>query len=212
MTCGRIATRLSVLLAVASVLLGSSAVAQSSTSTGLMASVHVTGMSLAAENGDTIESGGGAGGRLGWGVTKHVTLFVGGDHGRIDTAEPGLDGSYRLTQGDVGALYNFRAGKSFLPYLEGAVTTRMLASTLSDTTFGPTITVRKLDINTQGIAVTFGAGFNYFFTPIWALNLGLNWSTGKFEDFKVDGTRVADTGFNATGARFHFGVTLYPMK
>lgn len=185
--------------------------AQKSTTSSLMANIHLTGMSLGREGGDTIESGTGAGGRIGWGVTRHVTIFVGGDHGRIDTEEPGLDGSFRLTVGDVGAIYNFRAGKSFVPYFEGAVTIRMLASTYSDTNPGPPVTVRKLDITSQGMAATFGAGFNYFFTPIWAVNLGINWSLGKFEDFKIDGTRAADTGFNSTGARFHLGVTLYPM-
>jgi opacity protein-like surface antigen len=202
-------TRLSLCLAtVAWALLPVTAIGQKSTSTGLMANVHITGMSLAAEKGDTIESGGGVGARIGWGVTRNVTVFVGVDRASIETEEPGLGGSFRLTQADAGAIYNFRAGKSFLPYFEGAVTTRILESEYTD----PAPPGTKVDLNTRGMAFTFGGGFNYFFTPIWAFNLGLNYSVGKFEDFEADGTRAPDTGFSASGARFHMGVTLYPMK
>jgi opacity protein-like surface antigen len=189
-------------------LLPAVAFGQQSTTRGLMANVHLTGMSLASENGDTIESGSGVGARIGWGITSHVTVFVGADGANIETEEPGLGGSFRLTQGDAGAIYNFRAGKSFVPYLEGAVTTRILKSEYTD----PSPPGTKVDVNTKGTAFTFGGGFNYFFTPIWAFNLGINYSAGSFEDFEVDGSKASDTGFSAGGARFHFGLTLYPMK
>lgn len=173
-----------------------------------MANLHINGTSLGSENADTIESGGGLGARIGWGITKHVTVFVGGDGANVETEEPGLGGNFRLNQADAGLIYNFRVGQSFLPYLEGAVTQRIIRSRYSDATIAP----NEVDVNTKGTAFTFGGGFNYFFTPIWAFNLGLNYSVGSFEDFEVDGARSPDTGFSASGARFHVGLTLYPMK
>ena len=173
---------------------------------------HVAGMSMAAENSDTIESGGGGGFRIGWGLTRRVTVFVGMDYGRIETEEPNLDGAYRATFGDVGLIYNFRDGKSFRPYFEGAVTSRTLKATYTDTITVPTFEVRKLAIDTEGLAFSFGGGMNYYFTQIWAFNVGLNYSIGRFRDFDVGGDRAEKTAFSASGARFHLGVTLYPFK
>ena len=177
-----------------------------------MLNVHVAGMSMSEQGGDTIESGGGGGFRVGWGLTRHVTLFVGADYGTIETEAPNLDGDYRVTFGDVGLLYNFRDGKALRPYFEGALTSRTLKATYTDTITTPTFEVRRVDIDTEGMAFTFGGGLNYYFTPIWALNVGLNWSVGRFRDFDIGGERAEDTAFSASGARFHFGLTLYPTK
>lgn len=179
---------------------------------GPMANVHLAGTSLKGESDDTIESGGGGGARFGWGITKHVTMFIGGDYAKIESEQPGLGGSYHLTQADVGFIYNFRVDKTLLPYFEGALTSRKIKGTFYDTTFVPTFEARKVDITSEGVAFTFGGGMNYYFTPIWAFNLGLNYSVGSFKDFDVDGQPADQTGFNASGARFHLGLTLYPMK
>lgn len=188
-----------------------SAEAQKSNSSGVMLNAHVNTTSLAVQGSDTSESGMGFGLRLGWGITKNVTLFVGIDTTSIETEDPTINnGTYGLTQAELGGIYTFRAGMSFLPYVEAGIGSRRISSdvTISDEAGN----ISEGRASSVGMAFSLGGGFNYYFTPPVALNFGLTITTGHFGDYKVNDTRIHNTDFSAASARIGLGLTWYPMK
>ena len=185
--------------------------AQKSNSSGVMINAVIHSTSLAIEDSDTSESGVGVGVRVGWGITRNVTLFLGIDTSSIQTEDPSINnGTFGLMQADLGGIYTFRAGMSFLPYLEAAIGTRRITSDI--TVADPDGVITEGRVITKGTAVSFGGGFNYYVARPLALNAGLSVSTGHFGDYKVNDTRLHKTNFNATSARLRFGLTWYPIN
>lgn len=197
-------------LAATAIALGAvSAGAQSNTSS-LMLNVHFGGTSLSAEGSDTSESGAGFGVRLGWGITRNFTLFVGLDTASIETGDPVIaGGTYGLAQAEIGGIYNFRAGKSLVPYLEAGFGTRRIASKVVVDVGG---SLQEGEAHTKGMSVMFGGGINYFVAKTFALNTGLSVSSGHFDDLEIEGVRVMNTDFNAASARMVLGLTWYPVR
>ena len=175
-----------------------------------MLNVHFGGTTLAREGSDTSESGVGFGIRLGWGITKNLTLFVGLDTASIESEDPAITGgTYGLAQAEIGGIYNFRAGKSLVPYFEAGFGTRRIASKVIVDVGG---NLEEGEAQTKGMSVMFGGGVNYFVARTFAVNTGLSVSSGHFDDFEVEGVRVANTDFNAASARLVLGVTWYPVR
>ena len=198
-------------VASAALLFGAAPALAQSNSSGVMLSAYVNTTSLAVEDSDTSESGMGFGVRLGWGVTKKITLFVGLDTASIETEDPTINnGQYGLMEVDLGAIYNFRTGKSFLPYVEAGLSNRRLTSlvTIPDGSGGFT----EGRVSTHGMAFLYGGGFNYFVARPVALNVGFTIAVGHFGDYHVDDTRVHNSDFTAASARMRLGMTWYPMK
>ena len=188
-----------------------SAAAQKSNTTGVMLNAQMHSASVTVQGSDTSESGLGFGIRLGWGITKNVTLFVGLDTASIETDAMSINnGVYGLTQADLGGIYTFRAGKSLLPYLEAGIGMRRITSDLTISDASGNITEGKA--STTGMAFSYGLGLNYYFSRPVALNIGVTISGGHFGDYKVNDTRVHNTDFNAASALARFGLTWYPMK
>jgi len=184
--------------------------AQQRNSSGFMLNVHMNVTSLAMENADTAESGLGLGFRFGWGVTKNVTLFAGIDSATIITEDPTIvDGEYGLMQANVGLIYNFRPGRTMLPYLEGAMTGWRITSRVGS--IDPAGNSVDGDVFTRGFAATLGAGLHYYFAPRLAANAALSVTTGHFGDLRVNDTRGHNTDFSATSARLGLGLTWYPI-
>ena len=176
-----------------------------------MLAFQVSSTQLTIEDSDTSESGLGVGLRLGWGATKNFTLFVGIDSSSIETSDPAITGgTYGLMQAAIGGLYNFRAGKKAMPYLEAGLATRRISSQVSlDDGTG---TLIEGEAETMGMGFMFGGGLNYFLARTLALNVSVSMVTGHFDDLKINDARVPNSDFNAGSARAILGLTWYPIR
>lgn len=193
-------------------LIAADAAAQKSNTSGFMLNLHANGTSVTrpeiqGEKSDA-ESGGGYGARIGWGFTPKLTAFIGLDAAVLKFKGPNApEGDYALGHFDLGLTYNFAgSSKQLVPYLEGAVSSRAIAFE-ADLGGGT-----KENWEQSGIGFSLGGGINYFFSRPWALNVGVLFTAGSFDDGKFGGTEVPETGGSANTLRVNLGVTWYPMK
>ena len=186
---------------------------------GLMVGLHLNGttISFQDQNGASAstkthrESGGGAGAQAGWGFTKWLMVYAGVDAARVDiedmpgvevgTAEP----NYTLLHGDIGVRFSFpNPTHGFEPYLNAAYTAR-----------GAIAQFENEDVSISGDGVSVGAGLQYFFNPKWALDVGLQLSTGDFTNVEFKGVKVDlnELGVDiktTNSARLNVGMKFYP--
>ena len=177
--------------------------AQESNTKGFMGNLHYSRTTLKTdEDGDETDQGNGFGGRLGWGFSPKFTVYVGLEAAKLILEEPGADGDYGLGHLDLGLTYNFaNSNRALVPYIEVAVGTRAIAfSTIGG------------DFTQAGSSFTLGGGINYFFSRSTALQVGLNFTGGKFENAELDGDEIPDTDVSGSSGRLMVGFTFYPMK
>ncbi len=185
---------------------------------GLMFGLHLNGSSIASADEDNAgnsdkdrQSGGGLGAQVGWGFAKWFMLYTGFDAAKVEMKgvtgvnDDDLGGDYALIHGDIGARFSFPSPKhGFAPYLNAALTAR-----------AATGEVLNEDVSISGGGVTLGGGLMYFFTPKWALDVGVQFSTGKFTEVKVGAIKIdldelgADVD-NTNSARINLGVKFFP--
>ena len=199
------------------------ATAQGATSTvantkGLTVGVHLNGSTISSTDRDNVStavkeraSGVGAGGEVGWGITKWLLVYAGGDAAKVkiksatrvnaDDVQP----DYTLIHADIGARVSFpSANHAFVPFVNAALTRRRASTT-----------VENQDISLSGNGFTVGGGGQYFFTSSLALDVGLQYSIGDFTDIEVAGVKYKadDLGVNldkTNSARINAGMKFYP--
>lgn len=176
--------------------------AQKSNTRGFMANVHYARTTLKTEGSKETDTGNGGGFRLGWGFSPKFTGYLGFDIAQLIIQSPGVDGDYGLGQFDLGVAYNFASSsRALVPYLELGLSSRAIA-----------FTSIAGDFTQGGTAFNVGGGINYFFSRSAALQVGLNFTSGDFDDGELDGVKQPDTGGSAAGGRLMIGFTWYPMK
>jgi hypothetical protein len=162
---------------------------------GFQLGIGLNGSSLRAENSDT-ESGAGFHVRLGYGVSRNITLFFGGAGASMN------DDEYSLGQADLGIRGYFPGKSRWVPFLEGAVTGRAL---VIDVGYNDNLEV-------TGTGFTAGGGVDYYVSRSVGLGVHLNYTFGEFTDAKMGKERASlgNDSFSATGARFNMGLTWWP--
>jgi hypothetical protein len=180
----------------------SPAEAQKSNTQGFMGNLHYSRTTLKTEDADETDQGNGFGARLGWGFSPSFTVYLGLAASKLIIEEGGVEGDYGLGQFDLGVMYNFaNSNRALVPYLEVAVGSRAIAYSSAGGDFEQT-----------GTSFTLGGGIHYYFARSTALQVGLNFSGGTFEDGELDGSKIPDSGGSASGGRLLVGFTFYPMK
>lgn len=170
---------------------------------GLFVEAHFQGHGVTIEDDDT-DSGRGLGIKLGYGFTSLITAYIGIDAASMDVADPATQNftanEYSLVYVDLGGRLNFRSGpNSVVPYLDGSISG--IASTYN-TSVG--------EITFSGSGLSIGGGIQYFFSPQFAFNGGLDLAFGSYNELEVNGqTESVDLGL--TGARIDIGVSWYPF-
>jgi len=184
---------------------------------GLMIGAHVNGSTIASAEQDNSASdkerasGGGGGVIVGWGFTKWLMVYAGADVAKVkirggtgvdtDNEQP----DYTLVHGDIGARFSFPSpNHGFVPYLNAAVTRRSASTNLENQ-----------DVSVFGNGVSVGGGSQYFFTPRWALDAGVQFSPGKLGKAKVDGVKydlkkLGQDPDNVNSVRINVGMKFYP--
>jgi opacity protein-like surface antigen len=176
--------------------------AQESSTKGLMGNLHYSRTTLTSDqDGAEMDQGNGIGGRLGWGFTPNLTVYLGLEAAKLIEGG-GAGGDYGLGHFDLGVTYNFgNSDRALVPYVEGAVGVRAIAySTIAG------------DFQQLGTSFTLGGGVNYFLSRSTALQVGLNYTGGKFDNSTLDGDEVPDSGMSASGVRVMVGFTIHWMK
>jgi hypothetical protein len=170
---------------------------------GFLLGLDLNGASLDVEDGDK-ESGGGGGLTIGVGVSRMVQLFLRGDLSAIDISNPDIQGSYGLILIDLGVRVSFGGPEHrFVPYVLGALT-GMTAS--ADVEVGP---VLSTNVKVTGGGATLGGGFQHYFKPGLALDVGLLLTTGSFTDVEVGSLSREIDELDASAARLDVGLTWY---
>lgn len=173
-----------------------------SNTAGFHAGLFLNGSSVKLEDSDAVESGGGGSLHLGYGITQNVSVFVRGNAAQIQS-DAG-DDSYTMAHFDIGARYSFASAASALrPFVQGAVSGRAFSADLAG----------QGTLEARGPGFTAAAGLEYFFTPAIAMEAGLSYSLGKFNEGRLGGGEwvdFEDDAFNATSARFDIGVSIHP--
>ena len=157
------------------------------------------------DNFDEHDGGGGLALRAGYGVSRIVTLFAGASGSRMDGENNGLiDDDYDFGVGELGARFHIvNAGRrALVPYLEASF---QAAAATYDAAF---------DLEFRGGAFGLGGGIAYYVSEPLALDLGLRFAGGSFNE--VDLGDVAfdidedDFGFGVS--RLTFGLSWFPFR
>jgi opacity protein-like surface antigen len=203
------ADRLALLVATATVAFISaptSAAAQSSTTRGLSLGLYLQGASLEVEGGDP-GSGGGGGLRVGYGFNRIVTGFVRFDGSKTDIEDATVEGQWTLGHAEIGARFHFANSlRRWVPWLEAAAGGR--AVSVSDAVVeGEQETA---DVTFSGGAFSLGGGLDVYLSQNWALDVGLAWTSGEFNEIEVGAISASGLDIDAQSFRFNVGVAWWP--
>lgn len=197
---------LALALALAGLLaLPASVAAQASTTRGFNAALYLQGASLTVEGGDP-GNGEGAGLRLGYGINRTVTLFVRVDGSSTDVEDADIEGTWSLIHGELGARFHFANSlRRWVPWVEAAAG-------------GRSVTVKEAEVQGEdqgevsfnGGAFSLGGGIDVYFSERWALDLGLAWTSGEFNEIEVGAVSVGGLDLDARSFRLNLGVAWWP--
>lgn len=165
--------------------------------TGFVLGAHLNGTALDGDDFDEVESGGGVGILVGYGFTRMVTVYLGADAASMDA--PDMDDAYTFGQGDLGVRLHFGGpARAAVFYVDGAFTTWLARYDIAGS-----------DMDATGTGFTLGGGLEYFFSPGFALDVGLKVTSGNFDEVSYEGD-TESMDLDATSTRFNLGVTWYP--
>jgi len=165
---------------------------------GLMLGAHPNGSALSVEDADEVESGGGLGLIVGYGFNRRVTLYLAADGASMNAG--GADDAYTLGHGDLGVRIHLGGeARAAVFYLDGAFTGWLARYDIAGS-----------DLDFSGTGFSLGGGLEYFFSPGFALDLGLKFTFGSFDQISYEG-ETEDIDLGATGSRFNLGVSWYPL-
>ena len=180
--------------------------AQESTTRGFTIGLHASGASLAVEDQERNNAGGG-GVHVGLGVNRRITIFAQFDRAEFDEPSTGdIEGVWAMGHFDVGVRFNFANSlRRWVPFLEAALGYR--AVTVSDPVVD-NIAVNEVSIS--GAGITVGGGVDFYFSESWALDVQLLWTGGEFTTVRVDNVSVSGLDIDAQSTRFNVGVSWWP--
>lgn len=197
---------LGAVLAAALLLAPAAASAQASTTRGFNVALYLQGASLTVEDGDP-GSGGGAGLRVGYGLNRIVTLFARADGSRIDVDDASVRGEWGLAHVEIGGRFHFANSlRRWVPWLEAAVGAR--AVSVEDAVVEGERETAEVTFN--GSALSLGGGLDVYFTERWALDAGLAWTAGEFDEIEVGRLTLTGLDIDASSFRFNVGATWWP--
>lgn len=178
-------------------LAGQTAGAVRSNPSGFVLGGHLNGTALDGDDFDEMESGGGLGLLLGYGFNRMVTVYLGVDAASMDA--PDMDDAYTFGQGDLGVRLHFGGpSRASVFYLDGAFTTWLARYDILGS-----------DMDVTGTGLTLGGGLEYFFSPGFALDVGLKFTAGNFDEVRFEGDSES-MDLDARSTRFNLGVVWYP--
>ena len=181
--------------ALALALVAAPAAAQEYPTSGFVLGAYVTGTGITVEDGDEADSGRGLTLRLGYGFGNRFSAYVAGTGSSME------QGDYIAGHFDLGARYLLSTAR-LRPYVEGALSGQALS-----------IPVQGVDFETRGAGLTAAGGLEYSFSRKAALDVGLGWTFGEYNEGRIDGGEWVDLeeeSFSSTSARLSIGIVWRP--
>jgi opacity protein-like surface antigen len=170
---------------------------------GFNLGVFLNGSAVRVDDSDVIESGAGGSVHLGYGFTENVSVFLRVNGAAIESDDV-PSGSYTMAHADIGVRYSFLGSSTaWRPFVQGAFSGR--AVSIDEGNAGT--------LDARGPGFTAGAGLEYFVTPRVAVEAGLSYSFGEFNEGRLNGgdwVDFEDEAFEATSSRFDLGVSWHP--
>lgn len=194
------------LLLIATPLLSAAQSSNPSKTEKLYLNFHLNANNLKVEDADAV-GGGGLGIEAGYGFSRLFTLFLSIDGATMNAGNfPGdnndEDEEFGLGFVELGGQFNFRTGKpAAIPYAEAALTAQ---AAIFDPDQGG-------DITFTGGGISLGGGLKYFVSKTLALDLGLAFTFGNFDEVEI-GNETIDIDQNSTTTRLNFGLSWFPFN
>lgn len=159
------------------------AAAQRSTTHGFALGGSLFAVNLHPEDGED-DTGGGLSIEVGYGFRNGLAIFLNGAGASMTPGEA-EDESYTLGEGDLGVRYHFLGEENrWRPFVEAAFSSMHVE--FEDVEFLD----EERDVTISGPGFTVGGGVSYYLSPSWALGGGLRWTSGSFDEVKVDNVTV----------------------
>lgn len=178
------------------------AAAQSSTTRGFNLGGYLEGAQLSVEGNDP-SGGGGLGLRIGYGINRIVTLFLGIDGTAIEVEDgTAPSGDWHMAHFDCGARFHFaNTLRSWVPYLEAAITGRAVG-------LDPAVVAGQDvgELSFSGAAFSLGGGIALYLKENLAIDIGLVASGGEFNEIEVGAVSVGNLDVDANSSRFRVGL------
>jgi len=179
---------------------------QESTTRGLHLGFHLQGASLTVEDSDP-SGGGGAGFRVGYGINRIITLYFEADGVTVEAGDPDtFAGDWTLGHAEMGARFHLANSlRSWVPFLDVAVGGR--TARIEDV---EALNQSWEDVNVSGGAFTLGGGLYTYFSETLALEVGVKFSGGQFNEVDLGALSVENLDIDAQSGRFKVGVVWWP--
>lgn len=169
---------------------------------GLYIDGMLGGSSISYDASDGVDPGVLASGRIGYGFTDLFGIFLefgGGAYAADQDLTRAIHPQdYVAGFFDLGAQFNFRSGKEWVPYAE--ISLNGIA------------TADEFENSLSGGGLTLGGGVKYYITDAWALNGRIQVTGHSIESADLEGVRFENVDEDATSTRFAFGLTWYVLR
>ncbi len=171
------------------------AVAGSYNNSGLQLGAYLNGTGATYEDVDETDSGSGFTVRVGYGFGNRVSLFLAGTGSSMES------GDYTMGHADLGARYLFSEAR-LRPYMQAAISGRAAIVDLGSET-----------LEMRGVGPSLGAGLEFGITRSAAIDLGLNYTLGRYTEARFRGNSWEDLGndgMKSSSARVDLGLIWRP--
>lgn len=142
--------------------------------------------------------------RLGYGVGKTTTLFLGfGGYSVSGQEEDLLRENYTLGLAELGAKFHLGAQqKSPVWYLEAA-----LQGAVADYS-------KDFNLNLKGAGIGLGGGVMFYIGDVLSIDVGLRGSWGSINEIELGNFSedISGEGFGYSFTRFNVGISWYPFR
>jgi hypothetical protein len=198
-----IAIRALALAAVLAGTLSTPALAQQSNTAGLNLGLFLNGTAAQVEDSDENDTGGGVSLHLGYGFSQSFQLFARAAASAIES-EGFADDQFALAHFDVGGRFSFGSTATAVrPYVQAAFSGRAASFDLGSE--------GTLDVRGSGLSA--GGGLEYFLSPSLAIEGGLSFTFGEFNEGRLDDgdwVDLEETAFEMNTTRFDVGISWHP--
>lgn len=172
---------------------------------GLMIGGSIGAQGITSANQDDSDGGGTFGIQVGYGFSRLFTLYAGLDIGGVEgennfTQSALASDEYGAAVLQLGGQFHFRTDEKLVPFFDVA---------FSGIGMGSDSSGEERLLSGGGISV--GGGVKYFVSPVFALNGGLYFATGTWDELEV-GDDTNDVGAGYDAGRLKVGVSWFPFK
>ncbi len=178
--------------------------AQQSTTEGWVFGFDLGRTAVSFENAPS-DAGGQYAIRVGYGLNRIVTLYLG-----IDEAEVDIQGFDQFDKMKFRGSYNLGArlhltniSHRWVPYGDFALTDLILEDVSTNRE-------QNTSDRYEATAVSLGGGLAIYLSDAWALDVNFKWSKGEFKNVRVGNNSVGGLHIDAESSGFTIGVLWWP--